>query len=116
MAEELGNRDKIANSYINIGNLYLKQKNYKRAETLGKKALKLAEELGIITYQRDASKLLYEVYKAWGKNNDALSYHEKFLALNDSIETTETNKKLDQMEFAKIMLADSLKKEKEKCR
>jgi adenylate cyclase len=114
LAEELGNRDKTAYSYINIGSLNLKQKNYKRAETLGKKALTLAEELGIITYQRDASKLLYEIYKAWGKNNDALGYHEKFLALTDSIETTETNKKLDQMEFAKIMLADSLKKEKEK--
>jgi class 3 adenylate cyclase/Tfp pilus assembly protein PilF len=114
LAEELGNRDKIAYSYINIGSLYLKQKNYKRAEVLGKNALKLSEELGIITYQRDASKLLYEIYKAWGKNNDALSYHEKFLNLTDSIETTETNKKLDRMEFAKIIMEDSLKKEKEK--
>ena len=114
LAKELGNRDKIAYAYINICSLYLKQKKYKQAETLGKNALKLSEELGIITYQRDASKLLYEIYKASGKNNDALNYHEKFLNLTDSIETTETNKKLDRMEFAKIMVADSLKKEKEK--
>jgi class 3 adenylate cyclase len=114
LAEELGNKDKIAYSYINICSLYLKQKNYKRAETLGKNALKLSKKLGIITYQRDASKLLYEIYKASGKNTDALSYHEKFLDLTDSIETTETNKKLDRMEFANIMQADSLKKEKEK--
>ena len=114
LAEEIGNKDKTASSYINIGRLRLKRKKYKLAETLGKNALNLSEELGIITYQREASKLLYEIYKAWEKNNEALRYHEKFLALNDSIETTETNKRLDQMEFAKIMLADSLKKEKEK--
>lgn len=114
LAEELGNRDKIANSSTNLANVYLKQRNYKRAETLGKKALKVSQELGIITYQRDASKLLYEIYKAWGRNNDALDYYEKFIALNDSVETIETNKRLDQMEFAKIMLADSLEKEKEK--
>jgi class 3 adenylate cyclase len=36
------------------------------------------------------------------------------LVLNDSIQTIETNKKLDQMEFAKIMLADSIEKEREK--
>ncbi len=114
MAKELGNTDKTANASINIGNLYLRQKDYKRAETLGKNALEVAEQLGIITFQRDASKLLYEIYKGWGKNNDALLYHERLLALNDDIEAIETNKKLDQMEFAKIILADSLKKEKEK--
>ncbi len=114
LSEELGNRDKIAYSDINIASLYLKQKDYTAAEALAKKALNLSRELGTITYQRDASKLLYEIYKASGKNTDALAYHEKFLALTDSIETTETNKKLDQMEFARIMLTDSLKKEKEK--
>ena len=114
LAKELGNRDRTVSSYLNIGGLYLKQKNYKRAETLGKNAIRVAEELGIITYQREASKLLYEIYKARGENNNALRYHEKFLALNDSIKITETNKRLDQMEFARIMMADSLKKEKEK--
>jgi len=114
LAEELGNRDKIANSSINLGSLYLKQGNYKRAEAIGKNAFRVSQELGIITYQRDASKLLYEIYKAWGRNNDALDYHERYIALNDSVETTETNKRLDQMEFAKILLADSLEKEKEK--
>jgi adenylate cyclase len=114
IASELGNRDKTTGAFINMGSLFLKLKGYKQAEAFAKNAYAAAEELGIITAQRDASKLLYEIYRGWGKNSDALFYHERLLILNDSIQTIETNKKLDQMEFAKVMLADSLEKEREK--
>jgi adenylate cyclase len=116
MSLQLGMRSQVAYAYINIGSLHSKQKDYHIAESWALKGLKLAKELGSVTYERDGSKLLYEIYKALGKGNEALAYHEKFLVLTDSIETSETNKKLDQMEFAKIMLADSLKKEKEKVK
>ena len=114
LAEETGKSDRLAVAYIHTGNVYLQQKKYTLATSFGQKALKLSEELGIITSQRDANNLLYQVYKSTGKNTEALAYHEKVLALTDSVEAAETNKKLAQMEFAKILTEDSIKKEKEK--
>ena len=114
LAEEIGKSDRLAVAYIHTGNAYLQQKKYALATSFGQKALRLSEELGIITSQRDASDLLYHIYKSTGKNTEALAYHEKVLALTDSIEAAETNKKLAQMEFAKVMSADSIKKEEEK--
>ena len=114
LAEEIGNKDRVALSYIHIGNVYLQQKKHPLAASFGQKAFTLAGELGIITAQRDASNLLYQVYKSTGRNTEALTYHEKVLALTDSIEAAETNKKLAQMEFAKILTADSIKIEEEK--
>jgi adenylate cyclase len=100
--------------YNGLGNLYLKQKNYVQAILSCKKALEISMAIGVIANQRDASKCLYEANKALGNKSEALVYHEKFLLLDDSLQSGETNKKLDQMEFAKIILADSLKKEEEK--
>ena len=114
LAEQTGKSDRLAIAYIHTGNAYLQQKNYTLATSFGQKALKLSEELGIITSQRDASNLLYQVYKSTGKNTEALTYHEKVLALTDSIEAAETNKKLAQMEFAKMMTEDSIKNAQEK--
>ena len=114
LAEETGNKDRLAASYIQMGNVYLLQKKYRLAASFGQKALTLSAELGIITTQRDASNLLYQAYKSSGKNTEALTYHEKVLALTDSIEAAETNKKLAHMEFTKMMTTDSIKKEEEK--
>ena len=114
LSEESGNKDRLAVAYIHTANAYMQQKKFSLAASFGQKALKLSEQLGIITNQRDASDLLYQVYKSTGKNTEALKYHEKVLALTDSIEAAETNKKLTQMEFAKVMTADSIKNEKEK--
>ena len=100
--------------YNSLGNLFLKQRDYSSAITSCKKALELSKEMGVIVYQRDACKCLYQANKILGNNNEALVHHEKFLLLDDSLKASETSKKLDQMEFAKVMLADSLKKEEEK--
>jgi len=116
ISKELNDKDLMACVYNSLGNLFLKQKDYSSAIVSCKKALDLSEEIGVIVYQRDAFKCLYEINKILGNNNEALDYHEKFLLLNDSLEAGETTKKLDQMEFAKVMLADSLEKEEEKLR
>lgn len=51
---------------------------------------------------------MYEGYKALGNGNLALAYHEQMLFLTDSLKNEETAKGLQQMEFAKQVMADSL--------
>jgi class 3 adenylate cyclase len=114
ICKELDNKDLTAYVYNSLGNLYLKQEDYFSAVVSCKKALEISRAIGVILYQRDACKCLYEANKILGNNDQALSFHEKFLLLDDSLKANETSKKLDQMEFAKIILTDSLKKEEEK--
>lgn len=56
---------------------------------------------------------LYRVYKNLGKNDVALTYLEELLEFQSELNTQETFKKLEEMEFDKIMLRDSIAKAKE---
>jgi len=106
----------IANSFNNIGELSNTQGNHAKAIIWCKKGLLIAEEINILLRQKNACKCLYDAYKALGNDKQALKYHEKMLVLNDSLQAEETSKKLQQMEFQKQMLADSLKEEEEKLK
>lgn len=84
-----------------------------RAIEYCQKGLKLADEIGIIDEQKNACKCLYSAYKTAGKGNEALVYLEKMRAIEDSLKTRETDEKLQQMEFDKQMLQDSIAKAEE---
>jgi class 3 adenylate cyclase len=73
-----------------------------------KKGLTLAEEIEDIHREKDNCKCLYKTYKTIGKGNEALVYLEKIRTIEDSLNVQETDKKLQQMEFAKQVLADSI--------
>lgn len=106
--EEIEDKFGVASSLNNIGELYIKQGKYNEAITECQRSLNLTKEIGAIDLQRDACSCLYEAYKGLGKGNQALAYHEQMLVLNDSLQSDETAKKLQQMEFSKQVLADSL--------
>jgi adenylate cyclase len=57
---------------------------------------------------------LYEAYKGMGNPTQALFFHERMTALDDSLKKDETVKKLQAMEFMKQMTLDSVKQEVEK--
>ncbi|MCD4734969.1 MAG: tetratricopeptide repeat protein [Bacteroidales bacterium] len=109
ISEETSNKQLIVACLLYTGKLYESQKNHKESKAWCEKALELAEELGRISDQEQACKCLYNAYKGLGNGNKALEYHEKMLLLTDSLNKEETTKKLQQMEFAKQVLADSLK-------
>ena len=91
--------------------MFREQGQLKQAISLGEKGLKMAEEVGMITIQIYFSSNLYKAYKALPRNNKALEYHESLIILEDSLDAGETGKKLQQMEFGKQMMADSLAQE-----
>jgi len=106
--EEIGDKRGIASSLNSIGRLYQKQDDHQRSINQCSKGLLLAQEIGAISLQRDACECLYDGYKTLGNGNKALEYHEQMLTLDDSLNAEETTKQLERMEFAKVMLADSL--------
>lgn len=112
--EEIRDKRGMAGAMSNIGRINNKQGNYKQAVLWCEKSLSTAEEINILEEQKDACQCLYEAYKAMGTDDRALEFHERITILDDSLKTEETAKKLQQMEFAKQILADSLIREKEK--
>ena len=114
LREELGNKAGISNSLRNIGDLYHQRGKYTKAIDYCRRSLTVAENLGGLLFQKEACECLYNSYKALNQGNDALIYLEKISMLDDSLKAEETVLKLQQMEFTKLMLADSLNDEGEK--
>ena len=112
--EEISEKRSLAGTYINIGKTNRLQGNLEQAVTWCEKGLKTSQEINILEEQKNACQCLYDAFKDMGNDRKALQFHERIMMLNDSLQVEETSKKLQQMEFARQMLADSLVREKEK--
>lgn len=112
--EQISDKRGMAKSMNNIGKTYYKQGNYERAKPYCEKGFQISEEINLLEEKISACQCLYDVFKSLGDENRALEYHEMKTRLDDSLGIVETVKKLQQMEFAKQVHADSLRKEEEK--
>ncbi|MFK7771986.1 MAG: adenylate/guanylate cyclase domain-containing protein [Saprospiraceae bacterium] len=111
--EEIGDKRGTATSLGSIGTIYRIQGDYQKALDFCQKGLEQAQEIKILDRQKKACQCLFDTYKALGNSDEALVYMEKMRAVEDSLQTEETVKKLEQMEFEKIMLQDSITKAEE---
>ena len=116
LLNKIGDQQGIAASYNSIGFIYIEQKANSDAIGWCSKGQLISAKIGATRIERDACHCLYNAYKALGKSNDALKYHERFVVLNDSLQKDETTRKLGQMEFNRQVLVDSLAKEEEKLK
>jgi len=112
--EEMRDKLGIVATLNEIGQLNIKQKYYQKAITTCKEALAMAQQMHVTNEKMIACTCLYDAFKALGDGNQALAYHEQMLVLNDSLNMEETAKELQQMEFVKQVLADSLTRVDEK--
>ena len=108
MREENGNKLFIASSHENIGSIYIEQGLYNKAIDECQKSLNLSEGIGALEEQKRSCECLYLAYKSLRISNKALAYHEQMMMLSDSLQSDETSQKLQQMEFSKQVMADSL--------
>ncbi|NOQ73959.1 MAG: tetratricopeptide repeat protein [Crocinitomix sp.] len=106
--EEVGDKNGIAASSGNIGLVYKEQGVFNDAIAECSKSFNLSKEIGSLGQQKKACSCLYEAYKGLGKGIEALTYLEKMLVIEDSLNAQETGKKLLQMEFQKQVLIDSV--------
>ncbi len=106
--EQIENQVEAAGILSRIGNVNLETGNHSKALDFCHKGYTLAKEIGTLMEQKINCECLYYTYKEMSNSNEALKYHEILNAIEDSINSEETAKQLQQMEFAKQVLADSL--------
>lgn len=114
--DEISDKRGMVNSFNNIGKVHLELGQYQTAVSWCLKGLRTSREINILEGQRSACQCLYEAFKAIGDDAKALEYHELISVLDDSLQAEETTVKLQQMEFARQMVEDSLAYEQEKIR
>lgn len=114
--EKLDEKPGLITSYYNMGILYNKREDYLTSIQWCAKSLELSRQLKGLRAQRDACHCLYNNYKALGKTAQALSFHERYLQISDTLNREETNKRLEQMELVRKVMADSLGQEEEKLK
>lgn len=111
--EQIGQQSGIASSLISIGEIYHKQGNYPKALNYCHRGYKISLGIESLEIQKSCCSCLYKVYKAMGVSNKALKYYELIVVLEDSLHVEDISKKLQQMEFEKAMLKDSITKVEE---
>ncbi|GAB4492588.1 MAG: hypothetical protein OHK0019_14790 [Saprospiraceae bacterium] len=114
--EKLSDKAGLAESYFQMGETFAAKKDFAKAATWCDKSLTVSQQIGALDDELDACNCLYQVYKGMGQSGKALAWHERYVTLNDSLRKAETEKRLEQMEFAKQVLADSLGQEEEKLK
>ena len=108
LSEDINDTQGGAATLLSISDIYIDKGKYAVAIAHCKKSLELAKSIGDLGGQEDAYECLYEAYRALGNASEALNFHERMLTLGDSVKTEETAIKLQQMEFSKQVMADSL--------
>lgn len=83
----------------NIGDSYFELGDYQRSLEYCKKAYQLADESKSLLAQKESCLCLYKSNKKLGKINDALHFHEQFIVIKDSLESTAKNEEILQLDF-----------------
>jgi len=104
----------LANSYFHTGLLYMNQGQYEKTIQWCKKSWNVSREIKALLPESRACNCLYNSYKSLGQSGRALAWYENYVSLMDSLKKEETNKRLEQLEFEKVILTDSLVREQEK--
>lgn len=108
--KQIGEQSEVASSLTNIGVVYQNQGDYFKALSYCQKGYELSLRIGSLTIQKDGCSCLYETYKAMNNSGEALKHLELLTIIEDNLHAEETSKKLQQMEFQKVILQDSIAK------
>jgi serine phosphatase RsbU (regulator of sigma subunit)/TPR repeat protein len=117
LREEIEDKQGIVNSLCKLGKIQLINKEYPKAKQSGKKALKLANELGFTNQIERASELLYLVAQKQGDWRTALEMYKLQVKMIDSINNKETQKatirQQTKYEFEKVQAVKDKEHEKQ---
>ena len=108
ICEKIGDKWGLTIITRGIGYVHNAKRDYAKALEFCNRSLVSSKEIGALKEEKEAYDCLYATYKAMGKSNEALVYLEKLQAIVDSLNAAETTKILQQMEFTKQVLADSI--------
>ncbi len=108
ISEKIKDIQGLCGTLLSLSDIYLDLENYQKAITYCKRTLELSKTTGDLGSQEDACDCLYDAYKSIGNQNQSMFYLEQMISISDSIKSEDTLLKMQQMEFAKQVLADSL--------
>ena len=111
--KHIGEKHGIAIALTNIGVIYQNQGDYAKALNHCQTSYEISLSIQSLNRQKGSCSCLYDTYKAMGNDNKALKYLELLNFIEDSLHAEETSKKLQQIEFQKVLLQDSIAKAQE---
>ena len=114
LADELSSSSLLANFYVMQCQIYQGLGKYKESVAECEKGLELSIAERDIELQIEATRSLYEINKSLNRGSEALAYHEKLLALQDTLKKDEANTEIQRAEFNSQLLADSIQQAEEK--
>lgn len=117
LAQKMKYKRGCCNAWINIGTIYLKQKQYQRAMEYAHKALDLSVDLEQLDIRKESYKLLSDLYAATGNFDKAYQNRVQYQSLSDSIFNEKDVRKMAMFEasyqFAKERQMHEMVKEKQ---
>lgn len=92
VSEEINDNRGYITALYDFANLYELQRNYQKASSFGKKGLDLSRKLGYPVFIAEGAKKLKSIYQKQEKYQLALTMHELYIAMRDSISNEQTRK------------------------
>lgn len=89
----------LTHSYLGIAKVYTHYKVYDKALVNAIKGKELSNNLKLLDYERDIEQLLSTIYKNTGRYKKALTSHEQFKKLNDSLFNKKSIQKITAIEY-----------------
>ena len=99
IAEELDNKELLAETYKTLGAIYFEQQSYNLALNVLQHALTLSQEIGIVKQTKEISFVLYELYKKTALPAKALSMHELYIEMRDSLNSIKNKEAAIKLEY-----------------
>ncbi|HAA12943.1 MAG TPA: hypothetical protein DCE41_15120 [Cytophagales bacterium] len=94
-------------NHLLFARIYAEQMRYEESLSSGQKALSQARISGNSEVIRDATKVLYEVYKQLGRPAEALEAQTLYIAMRDSLSNEAVQRQLLRQEFEQQAVLDS---------
>ncbi len=96
---EIESKRALCEAFIGLSRTYANQKEYNSALSNVSEANKISKKHGFLDYKKEVSEILSKIYKATGDYKKALSSHQQFKILNDSLFNKENIEKITQLEY-----------------
>jgi len=117
---EVGNKNEISKSYIQLSDYYYEQHKYVEAKQAASQALKLGKEIASLETQKDGYQSLALIEEGSGNYKESLTAFKQFKKINDSIQSQvaggEVTKLQLQYDFEKADQQRIQEQEKTKAR
>lgn len=97
LIHEVGDPIGIAHASSNVGDMALQNKDYKKAESLGKEALEIGKASGMLMIIEQSSSLLERVYAATGRWKEAFEMQKLHLETIMKINSEEAKRSADNL-------------------